>query len=707
MLLCPVMQKTRASREEKSGRKIDGVVTGSSGPGSAENPRLWTVAAVSLILAGATIAAYWGVRENGFVAFDDNNFITANHYVKNGLSWDGLKWAFTELYTDYWHPLTWLSLMLDVQLFGLRAGGHHLVNLGIHVANTLLLFAFLRYTTGRLWASAFVAALFALHPLHVESVAWAAERKDVLSTLFWFATLWAYAHYTRKPCALRYTGVIVLFALGLMCKPMLVTLPLVLLLVDYWPLERFNVCKWRLIATEGLTIRRLILEKAPLVVMAMATSTLTVIGQQKVAMVGLESAGSLSRVTNAIAAYGSYISKMFWPQNLAMFYPYPYQLPYVEAGIWLILLAAITVWAFRLSIRYRYIIMGWLWYLVTLLPVIGLIRAGDQARADRYTYISLTGLFIIVAWGTSELIRRKTWLKVPAGIAAIAILTACGCLTWRTTGYWRDSITIFERTVSVTKDNFRILTLLAGELVKKGETTKALALLNDTHAKWPRQPMILCGIAGVLADCGRNEESLKLFEEALEVRPDLREAHLGAGLTLISLGRFAEAEDHLRTASQLGYGAGVPLAFQGLALLNMGRSDESLEVSVRAMKFDPDIWMAHFVAAKVYLGKRDITKALAELDICNRLGATGPTLFDYGTCMMQLGRMAEAEKAFRQAIQMQPNYAPAVVHYNLASVLAKTGRKDEALAELNKSIAADPKYEDARKYYRELTGGKE
>ena len=700
MLLWPNMQKTRVSREEnkKTNSQNRGLAADSASPR--------TVVIISLVLAGATVAAYWNVHENGFVSYDDNIFITANHYVRNGLSWAGLKWAVTELYTDYWHPLTWLSLMLDVQLFGLKASGHHLVSLGIHVANTLVLFGFLKYATRRLWASAFVAALFALHPLHVESVAWAAERKDVLSTLFWFATLWAYAYYTRKPCASRYASIIVLVALGLMCKPRLVTLPLVLLLIDYWPLERFSIGKWQMVAADGLTNRMLILEKVPLVVMAAAASILTVIGQMETAMVGLETAGLSSRVINAITAYGSYISKMFWPQDLAMYYPYPYQLPYVEAGIWLVLLTAITVWAFRLNTRYRYILMGWIWYLVTLLPVIGLIRVGGQAHADRYTYIPLTGLFIIIAWGASELIRRRAWLKVPVGIAAIVLLTTCGCLTWRATEYWRDSITIFARTVSVTKDNFKMVTLLAGELARKGDTAKALALLEDAHARWPRQPMILCGIGGTLADSGQSEESLKYFTQALEVWPAMREGHLGAGLALISLGRFAEAEEHLRKAAQLGRAAGAPLAFQGLALLNMGRSNEALEVSLRAIKLEPDVWMAHFVAAKAYLGKGDVTKAVSEFEICNRMGATGPTLFDYGTCMVQLGRMAEAEKAFRQAIQRQPNYEPAVVHYNLASVLAKTGRKDEALAELSRSIAADPNYEDARKYYRELNGGK-
>jgi protein O-mannosyl-transferase len=665
----------------------------------------WKTFVIGALLSVAGLAAYWPVSANGFVYFDDPSFITENHYVKNGLSSDSIRWAMTELYTDCWHPLTWLSLMLDAHLFGLWAGGFHLVNLGFHIASTLLLFGFLRYTTKRLWASAFVAGLFALHPLHVESVAWAAERKDVLSTFFWVCTVCAYSYYAARPAAWRYLAVLALYALGLLSKPMLVTLPVVLLLIDYWPLERFSLNGWHIKARQGTTAGRLIIEKIPLLVMALSVAVLTLMGQQKTAIADLSSIGLAARLVNAVNSCGTYIWQMFWPAGLAMFYPYPGKPAYTEALVWMLVFTAAFLTAARLAGRARYTLMGLLWYFVTLLPVIGLLQVGEQAHADRYTYMPLTGIFIILVWGASDAVRRYPRVRMPVAAMGVIILALCGSLTWCTARYWHDSIRLFEKTIASTGSNPKMEVLLAGELIKKGDVERATAILKAAGDRYPQDGMVFCGLGAVATAQGRAEDALKLFKKAAHVQPQLQEAYYSIGLTLTNLDRYGEAEGYLRKAAGMKFHNAKPYAYLGLTLMNLGRNEEAMDACRTATEFDPDIWVAHFVAARILLGKGDMAGAAAELAECNRLELRAATLADYGSCMMSAGKPQEAEKALRKAIEMQPGYASA--HFNLGVTLAELGRRTEAAEEVRRAASLDPNNQRAKDLLKLLTEGQQ
>jgi hypothetical protein len=442
------------------------------------------LAACLLVLA--TIALYLPVYNYEFLTWDDDAFITENWYVVQGLSWDGFKWAFVELYIDYWHPVTWLSHMLDAQVFNNWAGGHHLVNVGIHVFTACILLGFLVYTTGKPWASALVAGLFALHPLHVESVAWVSERKDVLAGSFFFLTLWAYAYYARRPSLQRFIGVLTLYALGLMSKPMLVTLPAIMLLLDYWPLGRFEIEGWRIRTAEGTSLRMLVAEKVFPTMMAAAAGILIVIGQQKTAMQDLAATGVATRLTNAANSYGMYIANMFWPARLAAFYPLS-QIPhYGQAAIAGAVIVVITVIVFLAGKRYRFMVTGWFWYLLMLLPVIGIVQVGDQSHADRYTYLPLTGLFVMAAWLLLEVYQRKAAYRRAIIVLSLIALGALWIAAYRYLPFWRNTESLCRRAIAVTEDNYVMKTNLAVWLATNGRYDEAEKHTASGARTWRR-----------------------------------------------------------------------------------------------------------------------------------------------------------------------------------------------------------------------------
>ena len=354
---------------------------------------------VAAVLSLVTLAAYWRLPANGFIVrYDDGAYVTQNPHVQAGLTGQTIRWAFTSVWSGNWHPLTWISHMVDCRLFGLNPLGHHLVNLLLHICNTILLLLVFTRMTGSLWRSAFVAAVFAIHPLHVESVAWVAERKDVLSTFFWMLTMGAYVLYSEKPGVKRYLPVAFIYALGLTAKPMLVTLPLVLLMLDYWPLGRSR--SWR----------SLLLEKLPLLAMAAGSSIITLIAQRGVALSHLDAFPIGIRIENALVSYAVYIQKTLWPTKMAIFYPYPESIAAWKVAASAITLAGVSAMVLLTTRKRRYMGFGWMWYVVTLIPVIGLLQVGLQAMADRYTYVPLIGLFVIAAWLVPDLVvETKRW----------------------------------------------------------------------------------------------------------------------------------------------------------------------------------------------------------------------------------------------------------------------------------------------------------
>jgi len=436
--------------------------------------------AIIAVLVSATILVYWQAVSHDFIILDDQLYVSRNPEIQKGLTLTGLRWAFTSTGTSgNWHPLAWMSHMLDVELFGVNPAGHHFVNVLFHAANTLLLFLALCSMSGAIWRSAFVAAIFAVHPLHVESVAWVAERKDVLSTFFWMLTLLLYIGYVKRPALVRYLATMGTFVLGLMAKPMLVTLPFVLLLLDYWPLKRFG--KAAISGGEsgniagGTPPMRLVLEKLPLAAVSAIFCTVAILAQHRGGYVPSFSAYPLRlRIYNALLAYVSYLFKTVWPRNLAVHYPFPHVSsiwPAVGCSLLLLAISLVVVWH---ACGRPYLFVGWFWFLGTLVPVIGLIQVGLQSMADRYMYIPLIGLAIMAAWGAAGIFPTSP--RFPAFLPAVAclVLLALAGMTWRQLGYWRDSRTLLEHSLQVTPPNYFAQEILGNALFQTGRYDEAL-----------------------------------------------------------------------------------------------------------------------------------------------------------------------------------------------------------------------------------------
>ena len=472
---------------------------------------------ISVMLAVITIAAFYRTLGNDFiVAYDDGSYITTNEDLQYGLSAEGIAWAFSTNRCSNWHPITWLSHLLDFDLYGLDPAGHHATNLLLHLANVMLLFLFLRRLTRSEWRSAFVAALFAVHPLHVESVAWVAERKDVLSTLFWILTMWAYVRFVEQPDLRRRLTVIVLFALGLMSKPTLVTLPFTLLLLDYWPLGRLGQRK-------GQPLRKLIWEKWPLFLMSAVSSVITIWAQAS----GKSIVPSIElpmewRVGNALISYIAYLWKMIWPVKMAVLYPWTqHGISYLQALGSLVLLVAITIAVFRFAGRRPYLKFGWLWYVITLVPVIGILQVGEQTIADRYTYVPLIGIFVMAAWlpgqwGTGVMGRLS---RKALPIMAMALIAALMVSSWVYVGYWKNSISLCERAVAVTKDNFSM--------------HLNLAIAYGEEERW--------------------QDSIREYREAIKILPRDHQAHTNLAIILYAFGDYAESWKEVHICEDLGH----------------------------------------------------------------------------------------------------------------------------------------------------------
>jgi len=479
--------------------------------------------AICIFLMVATFCIYSQIQDHEFINFDDDIYITNNLNVQAGLTSESFKWAFTTSHPPYWHPMTWLSHMLDYQLYGLHPKGHYLTNLFLHISSVLILFIVLLRMTGALWQSGFVAAMFALHPLNVESVAWIAERKNVLSTLFWLLTMWAYIHYAEKPTVKRYGLVFLFFTLGLMSKPMLVTLPFVLLLLDYWPLRRLKFGQEREsndvleknIAKKS-EVLQLVLEKIPLFLLTTGLSIVTFIAEKNFgAMNYAENLTFSTRLANAMVSYLEYIGKMIWPRGLSILYPHPGNTLAVWKGILCgIALVGITIISIRLIRKAPYFAVGWFWYLGTLVPVIGIVQVGGQAMADRYTYIPLIGIFIIVAWGVPELISKWHYKEKVLSISVGIIIFTLLITTWRQVSHWKNSITIFKHAIRVTD---------------KKHPTFAIAYNNLGIVLFAKQ---------------KNEEAISHYKMAIKLKPDYAKAYNYLGEALFTEQKIEEAISH-------------------------------------------------------------------------------------------------------------------------------------------------------------------
>jgi protein O-mannosyl-transferase len=588
---------------------------------------------ICLALALVMLAAYWPVLQNDFVNYDDNEYVTENIHVLHGLNWPDAKWAFTTGQTGSFVPLTWLSHQLDYQLYDGSAGGHHLTNLVLHIVNALLLFLLIWRMTRAMWPSIFVAAVFAIHPLHVESVAWISERKDVLSGLFFMLTLHAYVTYAAKPRLLPYTLALLLFILGLLSKPMLVTLPCVLLLLDYWPLQRMSFGSE---PEAKRTFHRLVLEKIPFAMMAGVWSILTFIIQRKVgAVADTAKVGIGLRIENTLTSYAAYLWKTFWPQDLAVFYPYPSALPWRIVALSTALLVLVSGLCLARRKSSPYLFVGWLWYLGMLVPVIGLLQAGAQARADRYTYLPQIGLCLALGWGMAELTKSWPYRRyVLAATALIALAMLMG-RTWDQTKIWRDSESLWTHAVAVTSNNDTAHNNLGIVLSRKGDVDQALLHFEKVREIKPNRRKLNYNMAVALVQKGKIDDAIANYQRELEIQPEFAEAHNNLGILLAQKGRTDEAIAHLQ----------------------------------KALEIEPRYPKLHYNLAHVLLQKGQIDDAIIHYQKELQLQPNETeALNDLGIAFSQKGRVNDAIVQWQKTLEIQPDNLNA--QSNLAWIFA-------------------------------------
>jgi protein O-mannosyl-transferase len=595
-------------------------------------------------LAAVTLVAYSGVWRHDFVSFDDTVYVTANPHVLGGLGRHALAWAFTTADANFWHPLTWLSLMLDVRLWGPNSGSLHVTNLVLHIGSTLLLFAFLVRATGHadpatpaiagtatpepgrrppaghvsaVGRSAFVAALFAVHPLHVESVAWVAERKDVLSTFFWMLTLCTYVWYLANRRPWRYAVMLATFALGLLAKPMLVTLPFALLLLDVWPLRRLSE---RRDAGDGAREggwAPLVVEKAPLIALAAVAGVVAFYAQQQGgAVAGFSAFPLANRAANALVAYATYVLKMMWPSGLVPFYPYPPLIPFWRAVGSLVALAAVSIVAVRLISRRPYLAVGWFWYIGTLLPVAGLVQVGSHSMADRYTYVPLVGLFIVAAWGGFDLFGAR---RRALPVAACSIIVACVAVTRAQVATWRDSATLWEHSLAVMPDNFFAHAALADVRAGQGRIDEAIAHYGAALDRMPSVAEWHNSLGVLLMRQGRVAAAAEQYSAAIRLQPDLSEPHNNMGAILARQGRLPDAVTEYSRAIRLKPGYARAHCNLGVALASLGRGDEAIRECLEAVRLEPRSPEWHYQTAAVFNGRGDIAHAVEHLRVALQL----------------------------------------------------------------------------------------
>jgi Flp pilus assembly protein TadD len=644
---------------------------------------------ICLTLTLVTLAVYYQVHSFKFIIMDDSVYVCKNPNIQAGITFKAVKWAFTTNYAEFWHPLTWLSLMLDWQLFGSSSAGFHLTNLIIHIANTLLLFLVLKRMTNALWQSAFVAALFALHPLHIEAVAWVAERKEVLSAFFWILTMWAYLRYVKQSNIFRYFLTMLIFALGLMAKPMLVTLPFVFLLLDYWPLDRMKRFDWKI-------IYRLVWEKFPFFILSAIGCAVAFFAEKHGGMVASFVTLSLKyRIYNAFISYIEYIKKMIWPVKLAIIYPHPgLSVSVLYAVISAILLLVVTIFILGFAGKRKYLVTGWFWYLGTLLPVIGLIQVGTHAMADRYSYITLTGLFIIIAWGLPELIVKWSHRKFILWNSSLIVLSALAVCTYLQAQYWKDTITVFQHALAVTNYNYNAHFLMTKELLEQGRIDEAIWHNAQALQIKPDYIDALNGMGVALHEAGRVDEAVVYYKKAIEIDPHTYEANANLGFVLASKGKFAEAARHYEIAMETMDTPSVHRNY-AQALFNLGRFQESVaqyHKVLLTMPGDPNV-INELGYVLAHSGKFD--EAITRYNEALRISPDSIDIhLNLGTALTSSGKFEEAKKEYEKILFLQPQNA--VAHNDFGVVLYRLGKLDDAISHFQQAVQINPQYTDAK-----------
>jgi tetratricopeptide (TPR) repeat protein len=683
------------------------VKNGSSSSALAESSPLRKPLYVSvlILLTLLVFLVYLRALAGDFVRYDDQVYVTENVHVQRGLTWENVKWAFCTPTAPYWHPVTWLSHMSDCELFGLKAWGHHLTNLLLHTANTFLVFLVLRRMTGAFWRSLLVAGLFGLHPMHVESVAWVAERKDVLSTLFWLLTLIAYTRYvtsgkwqvtrtasflSRVTCHVSpyYILALLLFACGLMSKPMVVTLPFVLLLLDYWPLNRFgNNRVWPLVR-----------EKLPFFLLAAASSVVTFVVQRSTGTVVTTTGLPIgARLENALVSYAGYLGKLLFPANLAVIYPlrYPFHWPLgdlISAGL---LLLGISVVVITMRRRQPWLLVGWLWFVGTLVPVIGLVQVGLQAMADRFSYVPSIGLFISLSWGAWALTKTWRYQVVAVSGAATVVMALCAGLAWRQAGYWKNTGTLFQHAIDVTENNFIACSNLGDYELVQGHCDEAINLYRETIRLMPSYDLAYAPLGVALCKTGRLAEGIQELQLAVKLEPDSAQVHADLADALAEDGQGGAAINEYKKAISLDPDDLDARNRLGVLLENTGQLDEAVRQFKEIIGINPAYVRAYnnLGLALERQGRPD--QAFAEFEKAVRLDphdAKGH--FNLGLALKVKGQLDEAIGEFELGLKLEPDSPQA--HCGLGVMLGQKGRWDEAITQFQEATRLQPDYDEAK-----------
>ncbi len=657
-----------------------------------------TATVLCILLAAVTLIVFGRTLSHEFVNYDDPLYVVDNPVVLDGLSPHGFAWAFTHFHAGNWHPLTWLSHMLDCQLYGLDAGWHHLTNVVLHAVVAILLFLVLRGMTGTLWRSAVVAAVFAIHPLRVESVAWVAERKDVLCGLFFVLTLGAYARYAARPFSLaRYLPVTLFFALGLMSKPMLVTLPALLLLLDYWPLKRFSDGSEDLQAPRRPSTldppvsirpaRWLLVEKVPLFALSAASCVVTVLSET-VSMMPIEKLSFPARIGNALVSCAAYLGQMVYPVKLAVLYPLTtYGASQIIFSI--VLLGSISAVVFLWWRKYPYLPVGWFWYLGMLAPVIGVIQVGEQARADRYTYLPQIGLYLLLTWAVADVSIAWRHRRLVCGTAVTAILAALMVCAWIQTSHWRNSESLWNHTLACTSQNYVAHAGQGHFLLDQENFSEAIDHYRRALRIKPSLAKARSNLGVALAKEGSFAEATGLFVQILRVKPDDAEAHNNLGNILLGQGKIAEAAEHFRQALRSNPDHEEAHNNLGSILQRQGKTVEAIEMYRSALRIKPDFAEAHYNLGNAFRGQGKIVEAIEHYHRALDLQPDDAMAhYHLGNCLLGQGKIAEGTEQFHHALRIAPDHAEA--HTSLGSALGAGGDAAAAVRRYTRALDLNP-----------------
>lgn len=670
---------------------------------SSKHLKLITLVLLSFIIC----VVYQNLHDHDFISFDDNVYVFENPHVNEGFSSDNIIWAFNVFNnTAYWHPVTWLSHMLDCQLFNLNAGMHHLTSLVIHIANTLLLFLVLQLMTGAIWQSAIVAMLFAVHPVNVDSVAWIAERKNVLSTLFWMLSILAYLYYTRRPCVQRYFLIMLSLSIGLLAKSMLVTLPCVFLLLDFWPLHRLELPGSETGNAKGKNhpdflagLLKLMLEKVPLLILSFITMLLSRLSLQNYhQLVSTATVPMDLRISNALVTYVKYIFKIFWPKNLSFFYPFPESIPAWEVVSASVFLLIVTGSVILLSRKAPYLIVGWFWYLGTLFPVSGLIQGGLWPEmADRWMYVPAIGLFIMISWSGAALLAKLPRCKLVFASLTISIIAALMLTAYNQVSHWKNSQTLFQHALDVTTDNYYAHFSLGIELFNLNNNDKAIDQFNQTLAIKNSFPEAQIGLGDAMVKKGDFDKAIDCYHQALWMSIN-REDDLfnKLGNAFFHKGLFDQALTYVKKSLKENPDNSGAHNNMGNILLKMDKPDEAVICYQQALLLKPDDTELLNNLSNAYLITGEISKAFACLNQALTIEPQNAiTLNNLGSAYFYQGKYNQAEKFYRSAVKINPGYSDA--HFNRALVLVKRGMIDQAIEQYLEVIRLTPDHANAHK----------